>query len=101
LHGGSLSPAANETMNFKIRRRLIGAVLLALAIVSGFVVFAVTAETGVSQIVAQNDAGHFHDVVIVTPVTVHGPWLIPSFALLLAGIGFLVWPSRRPPRIIS
>jgi hypothetical protein len=82
-------------------RRKLGVALVAVSIVSAIIAFVATGRSGDARIVSQRDAGNFHETVVVVDVTVQRRWLAPSLALLVVGLLFLVWPSRKPPRLIS
>ena len=75
--------------------------MIAVAIIGAVALVMATGESGAPQVVSEKDLGHVHEAVVIVPVTVHERWLIPSLALLFIGIGFLAWPSRKPPIITS
>jgi hypothetical protein len=82
-------------------RRKIGMALVAVSVVAAIIVFVGTEKSGDVRIVSQRDLGNFHEAVVAADVTVHWRWLAPTLALLVVGLAFLVWPSRKPPRLIS
>ena len=87
-------------MSIGIRQKL-GVALVAVSIVTAIIVFVATGKSGGMRIVSQRDVGNFHETIVVADVTVHRRWLAPSLVMLVVGLAFLVWPSRKPPRLIS
>lgn len=75
--------------------------MVTVAIIVAVASAMITGESGTPQVVSDKDSGHIHETVVIVLVTVHKRWLILSLAVALIGIGFLVWPSRKPPRIAS
>jgi hypothetical protein len=86
-------------------RRRFGLALIAMSIFVGVIMALAPATTGYTQIVEEHhgDPNFWYSVGIFQPTKTTVYWqpywhrLVPSFALLVAGVTCLTWPSRKPP----
>jgi hypothetical protein len=89
--------------------RKFGLALIAISALSGTIMALAPPTTGYTQISEEHhgDSNFWYSFGVFQPTKVttfwHPYWhrLVPSFALMAAGIACLAWPSRKPPRMTS
>lgn len=81
-------------------RRGFGVALIAISILSGILVAHATGKTGDPRVVGQDGSGPFHYTLFAVQIAMDLRWLVPLFALFAVGIACLVWPPRKPHRLI-
>jgi len=64
----------------------------------------VSMELGDSQVVSHADMGGFSHATSVTTISIPALgipalWAISSLVMFAMSVAFLIWPSRKPPRI--